>query len=90
MRDKYEHFNDNLWLDAKCDEAYYSGKVAGAVEIDKLFDVCKTEDELREKLEDQKHTAESSRDADGDGEGFAYYDGVVATYRELLEEMENE
>lgn len=90
MRDKYEHFNDNMWLDAKCDEAYYNGKIEGCVEIDKLLDECHTEEEFINKLTDKQHTAEASRDADGDGDGFAYYDGVVASYREMLEEIEDE
>ena len=38
LRKKYEEFNDNMWLDAKCDEAYYSGKMAGCGEIDNIFD----------------------------------------------------
>lgn len=86
MRDKYEDINDRIWLDAKCDEAYYNGKIVGSMDIDNLLDECKTEQELREKILDLKHTAEASRDASED-EGFAYYDGEVAAYRELLGEM---
>lgn len=90
LRKKYEEFNDNMWLDAKCDEAYYSGKMAGCGEIDNIFDEDLLDPEFIKKLQDGKHTAEASRDSAGGGEDFAYYDGVVAAYRELLEEMEVE
>lgn len=90
MRDEYEHFNDNMWVDAKCDQAYYSGKIEATHEIDTLLDTCKTKQEFIKQLEEKQRTAEASRDADCDGEGWAYYDGVVAGYREMLEEIDND
>lgn len=90
LRKKYEQFNDDMWLDAKCDEAYYSGKMAGCGEIDNIFDEDLLDKEFIKRLDDGKHTAEANRDAGCDGEEYAYYDGVVAAYRELLTEMGEE
>ena len=84
LREKYESYNDDIHLDATCDREYYNGKVNATVEIDKLLDKCKSERELVDEIEELKKASEASRDSGVDGEAWAYYDGEVAGYREML------
>ena len=86
MRDKYEHFNDNLWLDATHERAYYNGKVQASLNIDKWLGTFDNDNALRSNIIDAMHTEEAHRDVE-EGESYAEYDGMVAGYREMLEEM---
>lgn len=85
LREKYESYNDDIHLDATCDREYYAGKVNATIEIDKLLDKCKDEGELVGEITKLKQASEASRDSGVDGEAWAYYDGEVAGYREVLD-----
>ena len=90
LRERYESYNDEIHLDATCDREYYNGKVNATIEIDKLFDKCSTKEELVGAITELKEASEASRDSGVDGEAWAWYDGEVAGYREMLGEIENE
>ena len=87
-REDIQSRNDNLWLDALCDKSYYAGKENAHTEINKMIDRFTTPEKLRAEMLSAKQTSEASRDAGVDGEDWAWYDGEVRGYSEMIDELD--
>ena len=88
VREDIQSRNDSLWLDDMCDRSYYAGKENAHTEINKMIEHFTTPEKLRAEMLSAKQTSEASRDASVEGEAWAWYDGEVAGYREMINELD--